>query len=134
MYRIDHWINEEYSWIIESIDAEYINTSVFNPLSGSTYFEISPTLRNSMKSLINVKNSNNKSFFWCYIRHLNSLKINPERTTIADKNIFNDLDYEGIEFTFSKKDFNNIKKKKNIWINVFCFENKLVYPVYVFYV
>ena len=45
--------------------------------------------------------------------------------------MFNDLDYEGIEFPVSKKDFNKIEKKNNICINVFCHENNLVYTVYV---
>ena len=31
----------------------------------------------------------------------------------------NDLDYEGIKFPVSKKDFGNIEKKNNICINVF---------------
>ena len=32
----------------------------------------------------------------------------------------------------SSKDFSKIeKKKKNICMNVFCYENKLTYPVYV---
>ena len=64
-------------------------------------------------------------------RHLNPLKIHPERTTKADKNVVNDLDYEGIEFPVSKKDFGKIEKKNNICINVFCYGNDLVYPVYV---
>ena len=40
----------------------------------------------------------------------------------------NDLDYEGIEFPVSKKDFSKIEKKNNICINLFCYENNLVYP------
>ena len=28
-YRIDNWINESSGWVIESIDAEYVNISVF---------------------------------------------------------------------------------------------------------
>ena len=36
-----------------------------------------------------------------------------------------------IEFPVSKKDFGKIEKKNNIWINVFCYENNLVFPVYV---
>ena len=43
----------------------------------------------------------------------------------------NDLDYEGIEFPVFKKDFGKIEKKDNICINVFCYENTLVYAVYV---
>ena len=42
----------------------------------------------------------------------------------------NNLDYEGIEFSVSKKDFGKIEKKSNICINAFCYENNLVYPVY----
>ena len=34
--RIDNWINEESDWVIESIGAEYVDISVFSPLSGIT--------------------------------------------------------------------------------------------------
>ena len=61
-------------------------------------------LKNSMKGLINIKNNDNKCFLWCHIRHLNPLKIHPERVTEADKNMVNDLDCKGIEFFVSKKD------------------------------
>ena len=43
----------------------------------------------------------------------------------------NDLDYEGIEFPVSKKYFCKTEKKNNICTNMFCYENNLVYPVYV---
>ena len=43
----------------------------------------------------------------------------------------NDLDYEGIKFPVSKKDFGRIEKKNNICINVFCYENCLAYPIYI---
>ena len=42
-----------------------------------------------------------------------------------------DLDYEGIEFSVSKKDFGKIEKKNNIFINVFCYENNLVDSVHI---
>ena len=80
-----------------------------------------------MKGLINIKNNDNKCFLWCHIRHLNPLKIHPERITKADKNMVNYLDYEGIKFVVSKKDFSTSGKKDNICINVFCYENDLVY-------
>ena len=79
LYRIDNLINETSGWVIESVDAEYMNVSIFSPLSGSTYTELPRSLKNSMKSLINIKNSNNKCFLWCHIRHLNLSEIHPER-------------------------------------------------------
>ena len=35
-YRIDDWINEGSGWMIEYVDAEYVNISIYSPLSGST--------------------------------------------------------------------------------------------------
>ena len=58
-----------------------------------------------MKGLINIKNNDNKGFLWCHIRHINLLKIHPERKTKAYKSMANDLDYEGIKFLVSKKDY-----------------------------
>ena len=81
--------------------------------------------------MINIKNSDNKCFGWCHIRHLNPLKLYPEIIIKTYKNMVNDVDYEGIEFTVFKKDFGQIEKKNNIYINVFCYENNLVYPVHI---
>ena len=39
-----------------------------------------------------------------------------------------DLDFEGIEFSVSKKDYRKIEQKNNICINVFSYENNFVYP------
>ena len=68
-------------------------------------------------------------FFLCHIRHLNPLKIHPERITKVDQKMINDLDNEGIKFPVSKKDYCRIERQ-NICINVFCYENDLTYPVY----
>ena len=131
LHRIDNWINDGSGWIIESIKAEYLNISVYHPSSGSTYTELPNKLKNSMKGLINIQNNDNTCFLWCHIRHLNPLKIHPERITKADKNMINSIDYEGIKFPVYKRDFSKIEQKDNIYINVVCYENDLTYPVYV---
>ena len=38
---------------------------------------------------------------------------------------------DGIEFPVREKDFSNIETKNNICINVSCYRNKLVFPIYV---
>ena len=63
LYRIDNWINEESGWVIESMDGEYVNISIYSSLSGSSYIKLPVKLRNSMKGLINIKNDDNKCFF-----------------------------------------------------------------------
>ena len=41
------------------------------------------------------------------------------------------LNYEEINFPVSKKDYCKIEVQNKICINVFCYENKVVYPVYL---
>ena len=66
----------------------------------------------------------------CHVRHINPVKIHPEKIT-REKRLANDLDYDKAEFHVRQKDFSKIQKKNNICINVFCYENKLVFPIYV---
>ena len=48
-----------------------------------------------------------------------------------NKEFINDLNYEGIEFPVSEKNFSKIETKNNICINIFCYENKLTFPIYI---
>ena len=43
----------------------------------------------------------------------------------------NGLDYDGVRFPVSKEYYSKIEKKNSICINVFGYENDLVYPVNV---
>ena len=131
LYRIGNWINKGAGWIIESINGEYVNISIYSLLIGSTYIELPDGLKNPIKGLINIKNNDTKCFLWCHIRHLNLVKTHPERITKEYKNIINDLDYERIKFPVLKKNYCKIERQNNICINVFCYENGLNYPLYV---
>ena len=60
--------------------------------------------------------------------HLNPLKIHSEKIAKAERGMVNDLDYKGIEYSVSGKDFGKFEKKNSICINMFYYENNLVYP------
>ena len=66
-----------------------------------------------------------------HVRHINSVKIYPERITKNDDKLVNDLNYNDVGFPGQEKDFSKIEKKNNICINVFCYEDKLTFPNYV---
>ena len=131
LYIINSWINKGSGWIIESTEAQYANISIYSPLIRSTCIELPDKLKNRMKHLTNTKNIDNKFFLLYYITHLNPLKIHPEWITKVDKIMINDHDYEGIKFPVSKKDYCRIERQNNVYINVFCYENNLAYPVYL---
>ena len=70
-------------------------------------------------------------FLWCHARHLNLIDKNSQSITKEDKETVSKLDYEGINFPVSKKDNCRIEMQNKICINVFCYDNKLTYPVYL---
>ena len=84
-----------------------------------------------MKGLINIKNDDNKCFLWCHDRHLNLVDKNPQRITKEDKKLINKFDYEGINFPVSKKNYYKTEVQNRVCVNVFVYENKIVYPVYL---
>ena len=128
---IDVWINNGSGWNVESIESQYINISTYRPLSGSSYMDLPVELRSPRKGLINIKNKDKKCFLWCHVRHINLLNKHPERILKNDKKIAEKLNYDGIEFPVQEKDFNKIEIKNNICINVFGYENRLVFPIYI---
>ena len=47
------------------------------------------------------------------------------------KKLVNDLDYDKIGFPVRENDFSKIETKNNICINVFCYENRANFPIYI---
>ena len=84
-----------------------------------------------MKGLINIKNYDNKCFLWCHVRHLNKDGVKLERIIKTDKEMVKDLNYSSVDFPLSKKDYGKIEVLNKINVNVFCYENKIIYPAYL---
>ena len=128
---IAQWISEGSGWTIESVDNHYLNIVQYQPMKGSSYIELPQELRNGKKGLINMKNKDNECFRWCHIRYLNPQDKNPQRIKKSDKEFIKKLDYSGIEFPVATKQYNKIEKQNEININVFGYENKQPYPIFV---
>ena len=112
LYRIDNWINDGSGWIFASIESQYINISTYRPLSGSSYVKLPTELRSSKKEPISIKNNDQKCLLWCHVRHINHVKIHPDRITREDKRHANDLNSDGVEFPVREEDFSKIEKKE----------------------
>ena len=65
------------------------------------------------------------------LRILISKKYIPKELHWKIKKILNSLNDDGIEFPVWEKDFSRIEKKSSICINVFCYENRLTFPIYI---
>ena len=124
---IDVWINKRSAWKVESIESQYSKI-----LTGSCYMELPVELRSPRKGLINIKKKKIKNvFLWCHVRHINPSKEHPERIKKLTKKLLKNLIMMKLSFECKKKIFNKIEMKNNICINVFGYENELVFSIYV---
>ena len=128
--KVAQWISEGSGWTIKSVDSHYLNIVKYKPMNGSSYIQL-PELLNNKKGLINLKNKDNECFRWCHIRHLNPQEKDPQRIKKSDRDYISKLDYSEIEFPVTIKQVNKIEKKNNIRINVFGYEEKQLFPIYI---
>ena len=68
---------------------------------------------------------------FCGVRHLSLNGVKLERITKKDKEIVKNLNYSGVDFPVSKKDYGKIEVLNKICVNVFCYQNKMIYRVYL---
>ena len=128
---IDKWVSEGSGWVIDRLDSHYIHVTKYKPLHGSSYIELPTELKNPKKGLINMKNEDDECFRWCHIRHLNPQTEHSERIKKEDKEMINELNYEGVDFPTSQKHYNKVEKQNNIRINVFGYEDRQPYPIHI---
>ena len=131
LYRIDNWVNEGSGWVVYRTNSEYVNISKYSPLSGSNHIELPDELNHPKKGLINIRNNDDKCFLWCHVRHLNLVDNHSTRIIKEDRRIADTLDCSDINFSVSEKDCSKIEDKNGININVFSYDNKTVYPIYI---
>ena len=70
-------------------------------------------------------------FLWCHIKHLKLIDKNPQRITKKDKELVSKRNYEEVNFPVSKEDYCRLEMQNKICVTVLCYENKVVYPVYL---
>ena len=78
-----------------------------------------------------MKNNDNECFRWCHIRHLNPQEKDAQRIKKTDRKMVQELNYQGAEFPVSIKDYNKIEVQNSINVNVFGYEDKQFYPIFV---
>ena len=131
IYRLENWISHGSGWIVEEIINQYLNFSTYLPLSVSAYIKLPDELNHPMKGLINIKNNDNKCFLWCHVRHLNCDGSKLSRIIKKDRMIAESLNCSEVDFSVSKKDYNKSSVMNGMNINAFCYEDGVMFPVYL---
>ena len=126
---IEKWTGLGSGWSGMRVDGHYVNITKYKPMRGSSYIELPAELNHPNNGLVNLRNKDDCCFAWCHVRPQDK---NPQRIKKSDNAFIKDkiVNYDGIEFPVTIKDYNKIEKMNNIRINVFAYE-KQPYPIYI---
>ena len=132
--RAHNFLRQGSNWQILSVNFQYIDILLYNPLEGSSYIELSKELQNPRKGLINIKNEDQKCFLYCLLYHFHKDEManNPQRVSKYKRYEGSvSLNFNGINFPVAIKDIPKIEKMNNISVNVFGYESKRTFPLYL---
>ena len=137
--RAHDFLRQGSNWQILSVNFQYIDILLYNPLEGSSYIELPKELQNPKKGLINIKNEDQKCFFFLYHLHIDEITDHPERVSKYKKydgsvsasercpkgsakpcltpKAQGSLNFNGINFPVAIKDIPKIEKMNNISVN-----------------
>lgn len=81
--------------------------------------------------MINIKNEKNECFRWCHVRQLNPQEVQPGNVKKSNRKMAEELNHQGVGFLVSVKDYHKIEEQNSININVFGYEDKQFYSIFV---
>ena len=127
--RIQNFNQRGSNWRFQRVLFLDVHFTDFIPLRGSTFLPL-PRKIATKKAVINMKNDDDQCFKWSVVRALNPVEKHSERITKELKDQSERLDWSGLKFPV-KLDHIVIFEKFNpsISINVFGFEDRVVYPL-----
>ena len=114
-------------WIFQSIENLFLKVDRFNPLKGEGYINL-PAVIKSTKTVINVKNKDNKCFEYAILSALHHNEVDQKQTNSPSqyKKDLGKLNFTDIEFPVSLKDMDKFEKNNpDMKVNVFGYERSV---------
>ena len=119
LHMTDVLINNGSGWNVELTESQYINISIYRPLSRSFYIKLLVELRSPKKEVVNIEKKEQRYFFWWHVRNINLSKKHPGRIKKVMKNFVEKFNHDVFEFLMQGKGFHKTEVKNSKRINVF---------------
>ena len=116
--NIDRWTQNGSNWHINHITRFYVDVAAYQPMRGKSYIDLPSELKKK-KTIINVKNTDDKCLMWALLSALYPAKKNDNRGVTQYTEYSNKLDLFGIDFPTPLSQISKVEKQNNLAINVF---------------
>jgi hypothetical protein len=124
-------------WNLKLVKNLHIHINRYTPMRGSSYMMLPDFLKNT-KSIINIKNTDNKCFLWSVLRGIYNKSKNTERYTDLIQ-YEKTINMSSIEYPVKVTSFEKFENQNHVGINVYCYtkndnnddEKPFIYPIYI---
>lgn len=117
------------SWTLKKIICFEIYTVKYSPVVAGSFIDLPVELQNT-RALINIRNKDEKCFLWAVLAAIHPQQHNKNRLTHYEQ-FENTINMDGIDYPVSLTSVPKFEKQNLISINVFGYENKQVFPLYI---
>ena len=109
-----------------------LGVAVYAPLQGSSYMKLPKGLEDK-KAILNVQNEDEKCFLWSVLAALHRVNWKDHPFRVQHYKCYeHELNVSGIEFPMKVKDISKFERQNpTISINLFGYEEKELFPVYI---
>ena len=125
---LESYTRNSSGWNIRKVIELTIHSIRYSPLSGSSYIELPSTLKIS-RSLLNIRNEDQKCFLYCILASLHVAPSCPELVQNY-REFESELDMTGIDYPVSITSIDKFERQnQNISVNVFAFVDNDIVPL-----
>ena len=116
---VEKYIRNGSGWVVENVKTIYLMMTKYSP-GGGTFISLPKEIKNK-KSLLNVRNNDNKCLLWSLLAALNPVGIH--RSQVFSYKRFEDsLNMTGVEYPVSIHQLKKVEKQNNLAIYVYGWE------------
>ena len=119
--KFQEFQREGSGWSVDKVKKIEVHTATYNPIVGSSYLPLPPALEKS-KSMVNIKNEDDKCFLWAVLAHLHPASDHKYRVTHYTP-YEHELDVTGLTFPVSLSQIKTFEHRNKLRINVFGYDD-----------
>jgi hypothetical protein len=127
----DEYIARGSGWTLKRILHMEVYTMQYRPIGGSSYFPLPDALQGS-KSIVNIKNQDQKCFLWSVLVALHpvSRKNNPNHVSHYTS-LEKEMNIKGLSYPVHTGQIDKFEMQNDVSVNVIGYEDGDFFPVYV---
>ena len=126
---IEGFISRGSEWRLDHVLSIEVATVPYTPLGGSSYLPL-PAKFSGIRSVVNVKNEDQRCFMWSILAALHPAPRHAERLSHYEEYV-DELNMAGMQYPITMNQIPRFERQNEISVNVFGMEDGEIFPLFL---